>query len=133
MSNKKPNKIKYNGILRIDFVTDNPDKFMSKLREDFLKIENDELKLTEHEYVPEMYHVKTHLGRTINTPPSLFNENLYDMMVTLNNLEFDLETLCMYGDQKDINKYLNQIKKIVNETTELTNQITKEDTIHEMQ
>lgn len=126
-------KEKYNGTLKIDFITDNPDKFMSELRENFMEyIENDELKLTEHEYVPEKYRVRTQLGRTITEPPSLFNDNMFEVMTTITNLESDLETICMYGTQKELNKYLNELKEIIGHTNKLRKQITEEDIVHEM-
>ena len=123
----------YDGTINIEFFSKDPHDFMRNLIVEIIdKLENSDMKVTDYSFSPKELSHKTYLGRTLSHNSTKFDDDYFMMTRTLNDLEFDLETICMYGDEEDFKKCIEEVQNVIIDTRKKRKQITEEDLSNEV-
>lgn len=119
---------KYIGQLNIEFLSKDANKTMTNLTDRFIKdLENEQLILTDYNYCPKDENIEVQLGRHLSLlTRSSISDNFLTIAGVLSDLDFDLETISMYGNEEDFNKYIKDLKNIIKSTTKLRRELTEE-------
>lgn len=119
---------KYLGTINIEFISKNPHEYMQNLVSDIIKnLEKANMCVTEYSFTPQELSYSSYFGRRkLLNETSSFEQDYLLMMHTINDLEYDLETICMYGDNEDFQEQIKKIKEVINETTQLRRQLIEE-------